>query len=95
VTLFVTHEEHVGTVYYPEPLIAVRPGDVLVGLFGRNCPFILRLLANEAGGEQWDTMVNLAYVVSHKYEHPFVEKAGPKAKWRDFEKFGLREYTII
>jgi hypothetical protein len=40
-------------------------------------------------------MVNLAYVVGHKYEHPFVEKAGPKAKWRDFEKFGLREYTII
>jgi hypothetical protein len=39
---FVTNTGHVGRVYHPDPLNGVRPGDVVVGLFGINFPFVLR-----------------------------------------------------
>ncbi|KAL5387688.1 hypothetical protein DPSP01_003483 [Paraphaeosphaeria sporulosa] len=93
--LFVTEEGDVGALYHPEPLTAVQPGDVVVGLFGINFPFVLRPIVEEPGDGQTYAMVNIAHVANHEYGHDFVRNAESDAEWRDFEKFGMREYTIV
>lgn len=95
VLLFVTEEGGVGTLYHPQPLTAVQPGDVVVGLFGINFPFVLRPNPRRKGAKQTYTMINIAHVVDHKYGHNFLNNAGPGAKWEDYEEFGLREYIIV
>lgn len=93
--MFVTEEGHLGTLYHPEPLTAVQPGDVVVGLFGMNYPFVLRPHVKGENSEQTYSMVNIAYVVGHEYGHDFVKNPNPGTKWEDFKEFGLREYTIV
>lgn len=92
--IFTTEEGHVGALYHPDPLVGVQSGDVVVGLFGTNVPFVLRPVPKMDGEEQTYTMVNLAYVAGHKCGHEFVANPEPGAKWEDSEQYGLREYTI-
>ncbi|KAF2680713.1 HET-domain-containing protein [Lentithecium fluviatile CBS 122367] len=87
--LFVTDKGHIGLSYHPDPFNGIRPGDLLVGLFGINFPFLLRPVA---GGYQ---MINVAYVVDHKWGHDFVETAEPVTDWKELGNFGLKEYKII
>lgn len=85
--LFVTEEGDVGSLYHPEPLDAV-----VVGLFKKNFPFVLRPLSRKAGGKQLNTMVNVAYIMGHGHGNGF---ASPRPSWQDLQDFGLREYTIV
>ncbi|KAH6644714.1 heterokaryon incompatibility protein-domain-containing protein [Boeremia exigua] len=93
--VFVTAEKHVGMAYHPEFGDGIRPGDIVVGLFGINYPVILRAVEQGHGGRPLYNMINTAHVAHHKWGHDFVENAPPKARWRDFREFGLEEYTII
>lgn len=93
--LFVTAERQVGMAYHPDFDNGIRPGDIVVGLFGINYPFVLRKVPGETGSKPLYTMINTAYIANHIYGHGFVENAPPKAKWRDFKIFGLEEYRII
>ena len=63
--VFLTREGHIGTLYHPQPLVAVRPGDVVVGLFGKNHPFVSRFLPRKANEGQTYTIVNIVHVVCH------------------------------
>jgi hypothetical protein len=94
-TLFVTKESHVAISYHPDPIQGIRPGDVVVGLFGVSIPFILRPADS---GEEYQ-MVNVAYVADHNYCHAALEST-PKGTtqddvWNDLAKFGLQEYRIV
>lgn len=94
--VFVTKENHVGMTYHPDS-DGVRKGDVLVGLFGINFPFVLRPVPgtlNEHGIPSYQ-MINIAHVAHHKLEHDFLGEITPDSKWSDYEKFGIREYRII
>ncbi|KAL1594059.1 hypothetical protein SLS59_009090 [Nothophoma quercina] len=94
--VFITKENHVGMIYHPDPN-GVRKGDVLVGLFGINFPFVLRPVPgtiDEQGIPSYQ-MINMAHVAHHKFEHDFLGEITPDSKWSDYEKFGIREYRII
>lgn len=96
--IFTTKDGHLGALYHPDPLTSVQLGDVVVGLFGMNYPFVLHPLPRKAGGEQTYAMVNIAYLADHTYGHDFVSSSTnsePGTKWEEFERFGLREYTIL
>ena len=94
--VFITKENHVGMTYHPDP-DGVRKGDVLVGLFGLNLPFVLRPVPgtlDEHGIPSYQ-MINIAHVAHHKFEHDFLGEITPGSKWSDYEKFGIREYRIV
>jgi hypothetical protein len=89
-TLFITDSGHIGQSYHPDP-VGIEVGDLLVGLFGINFPFIIRPL-----GEDRYRMINVAHVVDHEWGYiPRPEnKDCPKA-WLNLENLGLREFEII
>lgn len=93
--LFVTREGHVGLSYHPDAINGIRPGDVVVGLFGINLPFILR---RSVSSKDYN-MVNIAFVAHHICSHPALKDAPEGTTendvWENLEKFGLQEYTIV
>lgn len=103
--VFVTDEGHVGLSYHEEPQAGIRGGDVLVGLFGVNFPFILRL--RDSGPGVTYQMVNVASVANHQWGHhflgnvftasgyPAVKAFSPDVSWEEFEKCGMKEYIIV
>lgn len=92
---FVTEEGDVGRAYHPDFENGIRAGDVIVGLFGINFPFILRKVPAEDGEEAVYTMVNVAYITGHEWGHAFIESAPDDAEWPDIEQYGLQRYTIV
>jgi hypothetical protein len=60
-TLFITDSGHIGQTYHPNP-DGVRQGDILVGLFGINFPFVIHPLDH-----QKFRMINVAHVVDHEW----------------------------
>ena len=93
--VFVTEEGEVGRAYHPDFENGIRAGDVVVGLFGINYPFILRKVPAEDGQEAVYTMVNVAYITGHEWGHDFVESAPDDAEWPNIEEYGLQRYTIV
>ncbi|KAJ4310743.1 hypothetical protein N0V94_008292 [Neodidymelliopsis sp. IMI 364377] len=93
--VFVTAKKHLGMAYHPDFQNGIRPGDIVVGLFGINFPFILRPVPGGIDRKPAYNMINVAYMANHKYGHEFVEKAPPKTSWRDLKEFGLQDYIII
>lgn len=93
--VFVTEEGQVGRAYHPDFENGIRAGDVVVGLFGINYPFILRKVPAEDGEEAVYTMVNVAYIVNHQWGHDFVESAPYGTEWPNIEEYGLQRYTIV
>jgi hypothetical protein len=93
--VFVTEEGHVGRAYHPDFENGIRAGDVVVGLFGVNYPFILRKVPAEDGEEVVYTMVNVAYIAGHEWGHDFVKSAPDDKEWPDIEQYGLQRYTIV
>jgi hypothetical protein len=93
--IFVTKENHVGSSYHPDPINGIRPGDVVVGLFGINLPFVLQPASD---GENYE-MINVAYIGKHSYSNPALvglpEETTEKDIWDNLEAFGLEEYTIV
>jgi hypothetical protein len=92
---FVTAEGQVGRAYHPDFENGIRAGDVVVGLFGINYPFILRKVPAEDGEEVVYTMVNVAYITGHEWGHDFIESAPDDAEWPNIEEYGLQRYTIV
>jgi hypothetical protein len=94
--LFTTEEGRIGMSYHPDANQGILPGDVVVGLFSINFPFILRRTSKES--EEY-RMINVAYLSDHKFIHTSVTRAplGSTADdvWNDLGKFGLREYVIV
>lgn len=88
--LFVTDTGRFGQIYHSEN-DGICVGDVLVGLFGNNFPFVLRPI----GAKQYK-VINVAYVVEHQWGelHPAIERC-EYVSWSDLEIYGLREYEII
>lgn len=64
---FATSSGEFGLTYHPDPIHGVRPGDVVVGLFGLNFPFLLR--PND--DKTW-TMINVVGITSHTWGHTFL-----------------------
>jgi hypothetical protein len=93
--VFVTAEGQVGRAYHPDFENGIRAGDIVVGLFGINYPFILRKVPAENGEETVYTMVNVAYITGHEWGHDFVKSAPDDEEWPDIEKYGLQRYTIV
>lgn len=100
--LFVTTEGHVGVTHHPDCAHGVRPGDIVVGLFGISYPFILRSVSGSHKNTPAYRMINGAYMAEHQWGHDFVQEAvkqvlsGAKPpRWSEFHKFGIKEYTII
>jgi len=93
--IFVTSEGYAGMSYRPDTVNGIRPGDVLVGLFGVNIPFVLR--RSESGKEY--QMINVAWVVDHGCcvapltDAP--EETTQDDVWNDPGRFGLQKYTIV
>jgi hypothetical protein len=105
--VFVTDNNLVGMCEHEGASAGVRSGDVLVGLFGVNLPFNLRCNNDESSTH---SMIQNASVANHQWGHEFlgntfdpwgvpprgdVQSFDPKVMWKDFEKFGMKEYTII
>jgi hypothetical protein len=93
--LFFTDNNRVGITYHPDVEDGVRVGDVVAGLLGINFPFVLRPVDNGLDGRTAHTMINVAHVADHQWEHDFLKSAGPDAHWSDFKEHGLKHYTII
>jgi hypothetical protein len=95
ISLFVTSEGRVGTSYHPNTINDIRSGDIVVGLFGANLPFILRK-TNPGNNYQ---MLNIAYVVDHNHVHPALQSAPEGTTeedvWNNLESFGIQEYSIV
>jgi hypothetical protein len=93
--VFVTSQGHVGLVYHPDPTNGIRRGDVVVGLFGINIPFVLRQASD---GKSYE-MINIAYVGGHTYSQPALvglpDETTENDVWDNLEAFGLEEYTIV
>lgn len=98
-TIFVTKDGCIGSTYHPDLVNGVRPGNLVVGLFGINLPFIL----SPAGHDTY-RMINIARVVGHKWGHDFLRikangytfvKELPFSKVEDYARFGMKEYIII
>ena len=109
--VFVTDTNMVGLCAHEDPITGIKEGDVLVGLFGINFPFILRRNPDEA---ERHSLIGIASVANHEWGHDFLGNTfkhiderlanpydGPEVKfeadvtWKDFEKHGLTEITII
>ncbi|XPS95616.1 hypothetical protein M3J09_004901 [Ascochyta lentis] len=58
-TFYTTSSGKLGKSYHPDP-DGIRAGDILVGLFGIDFPFLLRPLENKKY-----MMINVAYIVDH------------------------------
>ena len=93
--VFVTEEGQVGRAYHPDFENGIRAGDVVVGLFGINYPFILRKTPAEDGEQVVYTMVNVALITGHEWGHDFIENAPDDAEWPNIEEYGLQRYTIV
>jgi hypothetical protein len=93
--VFVTAEGQVGRAYHPDFENGIRAGDIVVGLFGINYPFILRKVPAEDAEEVVYTMVNVAYITGHEWGHDFIESAPDDAEWPNIEEYGLQRYTIV
>ncbi|KAJ4376604.1 hypothetical protein N0V86_006718 [Didymella sp. IMI 355093] len=93
--LFFTNEDKVGITYHPDLEAGVRVGDVVAGLLGINFPFVLRSVEGGVGGEAAYTMINVAHIADHQWEHDFLEDARPDARWSDFGDYGLKEFTVV
>jgi hypothetical protein len=93
--VFVTSQGHVGLVYHPDPTNGIRRGDVVVGLFGINVPFVLRQASD---GKSYE-MINIAYVGGHSCSQPALvglpDETTEEDVWDNLEAFGLEEYTIV
>ena len=92
--LFFTDENQVGITYHPDVEHGLRVGDTVAGLLGINFPFVLRP-GKEDSHRPVYTIVNVAHVADHQWEHDFLKDAGPDVRWSDFEEHGLKEYTMI
>lgn len=108
--VFITDTNLIGLSYHEDPMQGIQRGDVLVGLFGVNFPFILRRIIDES---ETYNMINLASVANHKWGHSFLGNTLPlidqrlaaglilevefdaDVTWKDFEKFGMKEYDIV
>jgi hypothetical protein len=93
-TVLFTSEGHICLSYHPDAVNGFRPGDILVGLFGANIPFILRPLPS---GKDFQ-MINVAYVFNHVCCRSILvdipEETPAEYIWNNLEQYGLREYTI-
>lgn len=93
--VFVTSEGHVGLSYHPNAIAGIRSGDIVVGLFGVNLPFILRRKESSSNYQ----MVNIAYVADYICAHSTLNDAPSGTTeediWNNLEKFGLVEYVIV
>lgn len=89
-SLFVTDTGKFGQSYHPEK-DGIRVGEVLVGLFGNDFPFLLRPM----GVEQYE-ILNVAYVVDHEWGELHTVLRNPENRsWSDIEDHGLRVYEIL
>jgi hypothetical protein len=92
--LFVTSEGHLEFSYHPDAINGIRLGDVVVGLFSSNLPFVLR----QSQSDKDYKMVNIAYLGRHAYSHPAIEDAPGGTTDEDIRnnlnQFGVREYII-
>ncbi|KAL1606240.1 hypothetical protein SLS60_003642 [Paraconiothyrium brasiliense] len=89
-TIFVTDYGRLGRIYYHDPNDSVKIGDIVVGLFGVNLPFVLR--PNENGTYR---ILNLAFILDHECKHDFLHNVGEGATWEEFERYGIKEYAIV
>jgi hypothetical protein len=102
-TLFITGNGGVGLTYHSDPDGGIRHGDLVVGLFGVNFPFVLRKNENSTY-----TMMNVCDVVDHTWGHDFLgnqeglyyaannnDSAKTGRSLKDCEKFGMQEYVIV
>ena len=104
--VFVTDKGHVGLSYHEDLKTGIRSGDILVGLFGVNFPFILRRNESEVK-DTTHLMINVASVANHQWGHEFlgniftasgypdVKAFDPDITWKDFEMFGMKQYVIV
>ena len=88
-TLFVTDSGHIGLSYHPNLDNSIRTGDLVIGFFGVNYPFLLRPVAT--GYE----MINVAHIAGHEWGHGFVEQGEVSGDWTELEQCELREFTIV
>lgn len=90
--MFVTDNDRVGGAYHLDTVNGIRPGDVVVGLFAANLPFVLRKLEPSSHYQ----MVNIAYINDHSQgDHALsVELFGHQLRNR-LEKIDPEEYTIV
>ncbi|CAO2653698.1 Nn.00g031090.m01.CDS01 [Neocucurbitaria sp. VM-36] len=67
-TLYITEDKSIGLSYHPDSTNCICPGDVVVGLFGVNYPFLLRAVDSTSY-----RMTNVARVVGHTWGHEFLD----------------------
>lgn len=93
--IFVTDTGKVGTVYHPDYKNGIRPGDVVVGLFRQNLPFVLR----QVGSTGECQMINAANLTRHRFGRVALDEAPESVTeldvWGDLERYGLEEYVIV
>ncbi|OAK97710.1 HET-domain-containing protein [Phaeosphaeriaceae sp. SRC1lsM3a] len=107
---YIADNGSMGLTYHPNPSDGVRPGDVVVGLFGINFPFILR-----PNSDVSYKMINVASATRHRWGHDFLKNTEddlanelgswmqglrasrnmPTATWKDYEKYGMKEYVLV
>lgn len=73
--LSVMSEGGIGMSYHPDALTGIVPGDVVVGLFGANPPFILG--SKEGMGSCYTA--NVVFVEDHCRKHP---KLRDESRWK-------------
>ncbi|KAF2033013.1 hypothetical protein EK21DRAFT_109465 [Setomelanomma holmii] len=66
-TMFILDDGHIGLSYHPNPTDGIRMGDIVVGLFGVNFPFLLR--THDDGTY---CMTNVAGLSNHCWGHEFL-----------------------
>lgn len=91
---FVTADQNIGITHHPDPDNGVRVGDLVVGLFGINFPFILRPTTKSKY-----IMVNVTGLHDHTWGHAFWKQTSDRksgnASWKDYKKHGMKEYVIV
>jgi hypothetical protein len=88
-TKFVTTKGQLGCTLHPD-FSGIRPGDVLVTLFGTKAPFILRLVP----GTMTYRMINIALLPGHG-TNIVQGREEIHSGWRDFAAEGHPEYAIV
>jgi hypothetical protein len=83
--IFITENNKIGLTYHPDYVNGIRPGDLVVGLFGINFPFILR-----PTGDGHHQMINVARVHGIGWGHEFLGNQD-----NCFEVLPLDEIQII
>ncbi|KAH7086212.1 heterokaryon incompatibility protein-domain-containing protein [Paraphoma chrysanthemicola] len=84
-TLFVATDGCIGLSYHPDHVNDIRPGDIVVGLFAINFPFILR-----AVGDGTFRMINVAGPLNHRWGHKFLKNEEFQSF---FEESNIRQRT--